>query len=90
MNSGAMLESNMIWSEKSFIPRSAMFNMTVDMFGDSFNLVEAGGRLEGFEDIVAKVFGHSDNEAERERRSSNNAINTLDREVCSTIIYINT
>ena len=81
MNTGAMIESNMIWSEKSFIPRSAMVNMTVDMFGDSFNLMEVGGRLEGFEDIVAKLFGHTSNEVQRDRRSTNNDINTLDDEV---------
>ena len=47
----------MIWSQRSYIPRSAMLNLTIDMFGDSVNLVELGGRVQGLEKIVEKFFG---------------------------------
>ncbi|XP_046557707.1 uncharacterized protein LOC124266910 isoform X2 [Haliotis rubra] len=55
-NTGAMLESNVIFSDKSALPRSAMFNMTVDLFGSSLNLFEVGGRVEGVEYLIEKYF----------------------------------
>jgi len=57
LNAGAKVESNVIWSPKSFVPRSAMFNLTVDIFGQSVNFVELGGRVEGAEDFLQKMFG---------------------------------
>jgi hypothetical protein len=57
MNAGAEIESNIVWSQKSFVPRSAMVNLTVDLFGHSVNLFEIGGRVEGLEKILADNFG---------------------------------
>jgi len=57
LNAGAKVESNLIWSPKSFVPRSAMVNLTVDMFGQSVNFMEVGGRVEGAEDYMQKLFG---------------------------------
>ncbi|XP_064626174.1 apolipophorins-like [Lineus longissimus] len=57
INTGAKVEGNLIWSTKSYIPRSAMFNLTVDLFGKSVNLMEFGGRAEGLEHMVEKYFG---------------------------------
>ncbi|XP_041357420.1 apolipophorins-like [Gigantopelta aegis] len=56
-NTGAMLESNLIWSPKSFIPRSAMVNLTVDLFGNSINLFDLGGRVEGLEYLLETYLG---------------------------------
>ena len=56
-NTGAMVESNLIWSGKSFIPRSAMVNLTVDLFGNSMNLFEMGGRVEGLEYLLETYLG---------------------------------
>ncbi|XP_071088621.1 uncharacterized protein [Haliotis cracherodii] len=56
-NTGAMLESNVIFSDKSFFPRSAMLNMTVDLFGNSLNLFELGGRMEGVEYLIENYLG---------------------------------
>jgi len=39
------------------LPRSAAVNLTVDVFGQSVNLLEAGARAEGFEDTVEELFG---------------------------------
>ena len=39
-NAGWELDANIIYSTKSFIPRSASLNMSVDLFGQSFNLFE--------------------------------------------------
>ncbi|KAK3093078.1 hypothetical protein FSP39_010780 [Pinctada imbricata] len=57
LNTGASVESNMIWSSKSFIPRSLMANLTVDLFGQSINLLEVGGRIEGLEYFLETYFG---------------------------------
>ena len=57
LNAGAGYESNLIWSPTSFLPRSAMLNLTVDMFGKSVNLLEVGGRMEGIEQYLEKFFG---------------------------------
>jgi hypothetical protein len=57
INTGAKIEGNLIWSAKSYIPRSAMFNLTVDLFGKSVNLMEFGGRAEGLEHMVENYFG---------------------------------
>ena len=57
INTGAKVESNLVWSSKSFIPRSAMLNLTVDLFGSSMNLLEVGGRIEGMEYLMERYFG---------------------------------
>ena len=57
INAGARYESNLIWSPSSFLPRSAMLNLTVDMFGKSVNLLEIGGRAEGLEQYLEMMFG---------------------------------
>ena len=56
LNTGATLESNVIWSQDSF-PRSASLNLTVDLFGSSLNLLEAGGRLEGLNYLLETYLG---------------------------------
>ena len=57
LNTGAKVEGDLIWSQKSFLPRSAMFNLTVDLFGYSVNLLELGGRSEGLEFFMESFFG---------------------------------
>lgn len=86
LNVGASVESNLIWSEQSFVPRSASLNLTVDMFGRSINLVEFGGRIQGVEDILEKLLGpgsDADNviRQQRERRAlvRDDMLNTIDR-----------
>lgn len=37
---GANYESNVIFSPSSYVPKSAMLNLTVDLFGESINLLE--------------------------------------------------
>ncbi|XP_065341223.1 uncharacterized protein LOC135940312 [Cloeon dipterum] len=63
---GTNLDANLIFSTKSYLPRSAMMNLTVDVFGESINLFEVGGRAEGFEPMVERLFaknGAFENEA---------------------------
>ncbi|KAK2725008.1 uncharacterized protein LOC136033229 isoform X1 [Artemia franciscana] len=57
LNLGGTVESNIIFSTKSYVPRSATLNLTVDLFGESMNLLEIGGRVEGMEPIIEQIFG---------------------------------
>ncbi|PAA48541.1 hypothetical protein BOX15_Mlig027085g3 [Macrostomum lignano] len=57
LNAGAKVESNLIWSQRSFLPRSATLNMTLDLFGKSFNFFEVGGRVQGLETLLEKYLG---------------------------------
>jgi hypothetical protein len=54
---GGTVDGNIIFSEKSYLPRSLSFNLTTNLFGENINLLEIGGRLEGFEDTVENFFG---------------------------------
>lgn len=54
---GSTVDSNLIFSTNSFLPRSAMLNLTLDIFGESINMFEVGGRFEGFEVFAEKFFG---------------------------------
>ncbi|XP_076235875.1 apolipoprotein lipid transfer particle [Calliopsis andreniformis] len=56
-NFGANYESNLIFSPKSYIPRSATFNVSFDLFGESVNVFELTTRLEGLEYYAEKFFG---------------------------------
>merc|ERR1739838_536012 len=54
---GSTVESNVIFSSNSVLPRSGMFNLSFDIFGESINFIEVGGRIEGFEIFAQKFFG---------------------------------
>ncbi|KYB29704.1 hypothetical protein TcasGA2_TC031518 [Tribolium castaneum] len=56
-NVGANYDGNVIFSPSSYVPRTAMLNLTVDVFGQSINLMEVYGRLEGFENYLESMFG---------------------------------
>ena len=60
LNAGASVESNIIFSSKSWIPRSASMDLTIDMFGQSVNLIEMGGRVEGADKVVERMFANKD------------------------------
>ena len=56
-NIGGSAESNVIFSSRSYLPRSASLNLTIDLFGQSVNLLDLGARFEGFEPFVESLFG---------------------------------
>lgn len=56
INMGAKVDSNVIFSQKSFIPRSANLNLTIDLFGHAINFLEFGGRVQGVEKILENIF----------------------------------
>ncbi|KAM9583975.1 LOW QUALITY PROTEIN: uncharacterized protein ACIGJ3_002537 [Trichechus inunguis] len=47
----------LLFSPASFLPRSAMANLTIHALGHAFNLLELGLRLENAEEIAHKLFG---------------------------------
>ncbi|KAG7296620.1 hypothetical protein JYU34_020436 [Plutella xylostella] len=57
-NAGGNYEANVIFSPDSYIPRSVSLNLTIDMFGESINLLELKGRGEGFERYFESIFGN--------------------------------
>ncbi|KAF2366665.1 Lipid transport protein N-terminal [Trinorchestia longiramus] len=56
LNIGGGVESNVIFSQKSYIPRSASLNFTTDLFGQSINWLELETRVEGFERPLENMF----------------------------------
>ncbi|XP_025074116.1 uncharacterized protein LOC105427375 [Pogonomyrmex barbatus] len=56
-NVGVNYQTNLIFSPKSYIPRSLTFNMTTDIFGQSVNLFEITARMEGLEYYAENLFG---------------------------------
>lgn len=56
INMGGSVESNVIFTEESYLPRSAMLNLTLDLFGETVNVFEMQTRAEGLEDVVEKFF----------------------------------
>ena len=57
LNTGAKAEADVIWSSNSFIPRSGMVNLTVNLFGRSTTLFELGGRAQGLEYFMESMLG---------------------------------
>ncbi|XP_067911828.1 uncharacterized protein [Heterodontus francisci] len=55
---GANTEATLVFSPKSFLPRSAMANLTIYVMGYALNLLEVGIRVENAEYLVQKIFGH--------------------------------
>nr|UKG18870.1 vitellogenin [Neocaridina davidi] len=54
---GAGMESDIIFSPGSYIPRSVDLNITGALGGFPSNFVELGARLEGLESVIEKFFG---------------------------------
>ncbi|RVE52154.1 hypothetical protein evm_003227, partial [Chilo suppressalis] len=56
-NAGGNYEANVVFAPDSYIPRSATLNLTIDMFGESINILEVKTRVEGFERYFEQFFG---------------------------------
>jgi Domain of unknown function (DUF1943) len=53
----ASAESNVIFSQNSFLPRSTDLNLTANVLGHSFNLLEVGLRAENLEHVLEAYLG---------------------------------
>lgn len=56
-NVGVNSEANLIFGTDSYLPRSASYNFTVDLFGESVNVFEISAYMQGFEHMVEGIFG---------------------------------
>nr|XP_043895928.1 uncharacterized protein LOC122778275 [Solea senegalensis] len=52
------IETSLIFSSKSFIPRSATVNLTVYFHGRAHNLLELDFHIENAEPLLKNIFGH--------------------------------
>uniref|UniRef100_A0A182NT55 Vitellogenin domain-containing protein n=1 Tax=Anopheles dirus TaxID=7168 RepID=A0A182NT55_9DIPT len=56
-NFGMTVDSNVVFSTESYLPRSVRLNLTTDLFGESINFLELNVRFTGLEDSVHHLFG---------------------------------
>ncbi|XP_043484877.1 apolipophorins [Leptopilina heterotoma] len=56
-NFGGNYQGNLIFSPKSYVPRQATFNFTLDLFGESVNAFQMDVRMEGMEFYIESLFG---------------------------------
>nr|XP_012225513.1 PREDICTED: apolipophorins [Linepithema humile] len=54
---GSTTESNVIYSQNSFVPRSVNLNLTAEVFGRSFNFLELNTRVENLDRLIEHYFG---------------------------------
>lgn len=57
LSTSASVESNVLFSQKSYLPRSVNLNLTTEVFGHAFNLFELNVRGENLERAYEKYFG---------------------------------
>lgn len=54
---GSAVDSSVIYSQQSFLPRSLRLNVTGNFFGSAFNMIELSARQENMESIIEHYFG---------------------------------
>ncbi|CAM6031558.1 unnamed protein product, partial [Sphagnum compactum] len=54
---GASVDKNVIYSQKGFLPRSGSLNLTGELFGNIFNVLELNVRQENLEHVLEHYFG---------------------------------
>lgn len=54
---GSAVDTTVIYSQKSFLPRSTNINMTGEIFGNAFNVLELSARQENLDLLVEHYFG---------------------------------
>ncbi|XP_042889118.1 uncharacterized protein LOC122264331 isoform X2 [Penaeus japonicus] len=56
-NIGGSVDSDVIFTPDSYLPRHASVNFTFDFLDKSFNIFEVGGDFSGMEDYIERLFG---------------------------------
>lgn len=54
---GSSVDTSVIYSQRSFLPRSVRLNVTGNLFGSAFNFLELSVRQENLEDVIEHYFG---------------------------------
>lgn len=57
VGAGSVVESNVIYSQNSYVPRSVNLNLTAELFGRSFNFLELNTRIENLDRMIEHYFG---------------------------------
>ncbi|KAF6202203.1 hypothetical protein GE061_004601 [Apolygus lucorum] len=57
LNVGASAESNVIYSQQSWLPRFLSLNLTTQLYGHAINLIELDARLENVERVIESLVG---------------------------------
>lgn len=57
LNLGLVADSDVISGLDSPLPRYAKANFSLELFGNSINILEMGGRVEGVEALAEKLLG---------------------------------
>ncbi|XP_070700951.1 uncharacterized protein [Pempheris klunzingeri] len=60
------VETSLVFSPKSFLPRSASANLTVYLHGRAHNLLEVDLRVENAEPLLKNIFGHQSHDSDSE------------------------
>uniref|UniRef100_A0A158R520 Vitellogenin domain-containing protein n=1 Tax=Syphacia muris TaxID=451379 RepID=A0A158R520_9BILA len=56
-NYGGHVDSSVVFDPKGYIPREVNLNLTLHLFGKSYNVFEIGGRAEGLEQVHEETLG---------------------------------
>lgn len=54
---GSAVDASVIYSQRSFLPRSVRLNVTGNLFGNAFNFLELSARQENLEGVLEHYFG---------------------------------
>lgn len=54
---GSAVDTSVIYSQRSFLPRSLKMNVTGNLFGNAFNFFELSARQENLESVIEHYFG---------------------------------
>lgn len=54
---GSSIDHSVIYSQQSFLPRSLRLNVTGNLFGSAFNILELSARQENLESLIEHYFG---------------------------------
>lgn len=57
MGLGSAVDASVIYSQQSFLPRSVRLNVTGNLFGSVFNMLEVSARQENLESLIEHYFG---------------------------------
>ena len=87
---GTMVDSNVLWSEKSFIPRNANFDLNVNLFGRKMDLLNFDLQLRNTEKLIEKYLsGYPQQSTPKEQTKVNEVALALhDTKVVETIMKI--
>ncbi|CAH1394070.1 unnamed protein product [Nezara viridula] len=56
---GGFMETNILFSRKSFIPKIVNFNITINLFGETLNICEVTFFIQGMDAVAEKIFNNN-------------------------------